>query len=132
MEQSVATREDVDERTELRNRDDAARVDRTDVSRGRVEDQRDPTTSLFNRAAVLRSDGHRADDTVVVNGDVRTGLLLQGVDDLALGSDDLADLVNRDLHRDDLRRHFGDFTAGRGDGVGDELQDRQTSILRLV
>ena len=46
-------------------------------------------------------------DAVVVDGDVRTGLLLQRVDDLALGPDDLTDLVDRDLHGDDLRRAVG-------------------------
>ena len=106
-------------------------VDRADLGGGRVEDQRDAATGLFDRVAVLGPDGHRADDAVVVDGDVRTGLLLQGVDDLALGADDLTDLVDRDLHGDDLRRAGGHVVTRLGDGAGHDLEDREPGFLGL-
>ena len=70
---------------------------------GRVEDQLDPPLRLFDRRAVLGADAHRADDAVVAHRHVGAGLLGDGVDDLALGPDHLADLVHRDLEADDLR-----------------------------
>ena len=107
VQQAVPARQHVDEGTELGDVDHPAPVDRADVGGRRVQDQRDAAPGLFHRVAVLGTDRHRADHTVVVDGDVRTGLLLQGVDDLALGADDLTDLVDRDLHGDDLRRAGG-------------------------
>ena len=73
-------------------------------------------SGLVDRAAVGRADGDRADHAVVVDGDVGAGLLLDRVDDLALGPDHLADLVDRDLEADDLRRGLADLGPGLGDG----------------
>ena len=47
--------------------------------------------------------------------DVGAGLLLDRVDDLALGPDDLADLVDRDLEADDLRCGVAHLGARRRD-----------------
>ena len=96
VDQAVAAREDVDERTELGDVHDAARVDLADLGRGRVEDELDLAPGLGDLQAVGRADRDRADHAVVVDGDVGAGLLLDRVDDLALGPDDLADLVDRD------------------------------------
>ena len=106
VDQAVAAGEDVDEGTELGDVDDLAGVDVADLGRGRVEDQLDPASGLGDGGAVLRADGDGADHAVVVDVDVGAGLLLDGVDDLALGPDDLADLVDRDLEADDLRRRL--------------------------
>ena len=46
VDQAVATREDVDERTELGDVDDAALVDRAHLGGRRVEDELDPTLGL--------------------------------------------------------------------------------------
>ena len=103
--QAVAAREDVDERTELGDVHDPAGVDLAELGRRRVEDQ------LDLRAWPLRPRRRRSEPivtmpthAVVVDRDVGAGLLLDRVDDLALGPDDLADLVDRDLEADDLRR----------------------------
>ena len=51
---------------------------------------------------------------------------------LPLWSDDLADLVDRDLEADDLRRTFTHIVAGSGDSAVHDLEDLETSILGLV
>ena len=118
VEQAVAAREDVDERTELGDVHDPARVDRADLGGGRVEDELDlalgPRRPAPPSVEPMRD---RADHAVVVDGDVGAGLLLDRVDDLALGPDDLADLVDRDLEADDLRGGLADLGAGLGDGA---------------
>ena len=106
---------DVDERAELGDVDDPALVDRADLGRRRVEDQLDPALRLGDRGAVLRTDRHDADTVGVLHRDVGAGLLLDRVDDLALGPDHLADLVDRDLEADDLRCRLAHVVAGRGD-----------------
>ena len=116
VEQAVTAREDVDERTELGDVDDPALVGLADLGGRRVEDELDLALGLGHRAAVGRADADPADRAVVVDADVGAGLLLDGVDDLALGPDDLADLVHRDLEADDLRGGLADLVAGLGDG----------------
>src|SRR5207248_4890636 len=116
VEQAVTPRKDVHERTELGDVHDLALVGLADLGGGRVEDQLDAATGLADGLTVLRSDGHRAHDTVVVDVDVGTGLLLQGVDDLALRADDLADLVHRDLEADDLWCGAAHLGPRLGDG----------------
>ena len=60
----------VDEGPELGDVDHLARVDRADVGRRRVEDERDAPAGLLDGVAVLGPDGHRAHHAVVVDGDV--------------------------------------------------------------
>ena len=79
-----------------------------------------------------RADGDGADHAVVVDGDVGAGLGLDGVDDLALRPDDLADLVDRDLEADDLRSGLADLGAGLGDGLLHDVEDREAGFLGLL
>ena len=116
VEQAVAAREDVDERTELGDVHDPARCRSAPTSA--VGGSR--ISSIWRSASSTASPSvepmrHRADHAVVVDGDVGAGLLLDRVDDLALGPDDLADLVDRDLEADDLRCGRADLGAGLGD-----------------
>ena len=113
VDQPVAARKDVDERTELGDVDDAAFVDRADLGGRRVEDELDPALRLGDRGAVLRTDRDDADTVGVLHRDVGAGLLLDRVDDLALGPDHLADLVDRDLEADDLRCGLAHVVARR-------------------
>ena len=113
MDQAVAAGEDVDEGPELRDVDDPAAVDGAHLGRRRVEDQLDAAAGLVDHRALLGADGDGADGAVVVDVDVRAGLLLDGVDDLALRADDLADLVDRDLEAHDLRGVLPDLGPGR-------------------
>ena len=83
-------------------------------------------------ALVDGADRDGADHAVVVDGDVGAGLGLDGVDDLALRPDDLADLVDRDLEADDLRGGLADLGAGLGDGLLHDLEDRQAGLLGLL
>ena len=132
MQEAITTGEDVHEGTELGDIHDLALVDLTDLCSRRVEDQGDPSTGLLDGMTVDCTDSHRAYDAVVVDSDVRAGLLLERVDDLALRADDLTDLVDRNLHRHDLRSTQGDVVARLGDGVRHDLEDLKTGHLGLV
>ena len=131
MHQAVAAREDVDERTELGDVDDPTLVDRTDVRRGRVEDELDPAARLSDRGAVLRADRHDADAVAVLHRDVGAGLLLDRVDDLALRPDHLADLVERDLEAHNLRRGLAHVVPRCGDRVVHDVEDLEPGVLGL-
>src|SRR5581483_9551196 len=78
VQQAVTAGQHVDEGAELGDVDHLARVHGADLGRGRVQDQRDAPTRLFHRVPVDRTDGDGAHHAVVVDGDVRTGLLLEG------------------------------------------------------
>ena len=106
VDQAVAAREDVDEGAELGDVDHPAGVDLAHVGRRRIDDEHDPLLGRLDLQAVGGADGDRADRAVVVDGDVGAGLLLDQVDDLALGPDHLTDAVDRDLERRDLRRRL--------------------------
>ena len=67
-----------------------------DLGHLRVGDGVDHRASRLGRRAVGRTD---VDGAVVLDRDVGAGLVLDLVDHLALRADDLADLVDRDLHR---------------------------------
>src|SRR5262245_16774032 len=131
VHQAVAARKDVHEGAELRDVHDASLVDRTNLGRRRVEDQLDATLGLLDRGAVLRADRHEADAVVVLHRDVGAGLLLDRVDDLALGPDDLADLVDRDLEADDLRCGVADLFARLVDRGPHHPEDLEPGVLRL-
>ena len=82
-----------------------------------------PATGFGHGSAVGRTDRNGTDLAVVVDVDVGACLLLEKVDDLALGADDLADLVHRDLEADDLRRRLVDLDARGRDGLVHDLED---------
>ena len=111
MQQTVAAWENIDERTELGDVHNTTHVDSSDIGLWRVDDAQDTSLGFLNTEAIDRTDGHNADHAVVVDIDVGAGLLLDGVDDLALWPDDLADLVERHGDRDDLWCSLGNFAA---------------------
>src|SRR5436190_350499 len=76
VDEAVSTGEDVDERTELGDVDDASLVDRAHLRARRVEDQLDPTPRLLDCGTVLRSDGDDAHTVGVLHRDVGARLLL--------------------------------------------------------
>src|SRR5690606_13539344 len=132
VEQAVAAGEDVHEGAELGDVHHAARVGLAHLGGGRVEDQLDLPLGLLDGGLVDAADRDRADHAVVVDGDVGAGLGLDGVDDLALRPDDLADLVDRDLEADDLRGGLAHLVAGRRDGLGHDVEDLQAGFLGLL
>ena len=131
MDQAVATREDVDEGAELGDVDDAPLVDRAHLRRRRVENELDTALGLLDRGTVFRADGHDADAVGVLHRDVGPGLLLDRVDDLALGPDHLADLVDWDLEAHDLRCRVADSLTRLGNGGTHHLEDLQPRFLGL-
>src|SRR3954453_7497264 len=120
VQQAVLAREQRDERTEVRGLDHGAEVALADLRHRRVRDAVDDRAGSLGGLAVGRTDVDRA---VVLDRDLGAGVVLDLVDDLALGADDLTDLVDRHLHRDDPRGVEGHL--GRCvDGLGHHVQDR--------
>ena len=132
VHQAVTTRKDVDEGTELGDVDHLARVDRTDLCGRRIEDQLDLTLSLVDGSHVDRGDRNDSVLAVVVDTDVGSGLGLDRVDHLALGPDDLTDLVGRDLDADDLGRCLGELGAWAVECLGHDPEDLQSGVTGLI
>ncbi len=132
MKQAVAAGQYVDECPELGDVHHAALVGRPNVGAGRVEDQPDLALRLGHRSQIRRRDRHDADRTVVVDADVGTRVCLDRVDHLALGSDDLADLVHWDFEGDDLGGVVPHLGPGLDDGLGHHVEDVEASLASLV
>ena len=132
MHETVTSGEDVDEGTELGDRHHAAVVHGAEFGLGRIDDGEDARFGIFHAPALHGTDGDDAHHAVVVDADVGAGLLLDGVDDLALGSDHFTDLVERDGDRRDLRSRLGHFGARCGDGRVHHVEDGETSFLGLI
>src|SRR5690606_33576890 len=75
--------------------------------------------------------GADVDGAVVLDGDVGARVLLDLVDHLALGADDLADLVHGDLHGDDPRGVRGHLVRDV-DGLAHHVEDVQPRVAGLV
>jgi hypothetical protein len=132
VQEAVPPGEDVDEGAELGDVDDLARVDGAYLGARGVEDQLDAASGLVDGRGLLGADGHPPDAAVVVDGDVGAGLLLEGVDHLALRADHLADLVHRDLEADDLGGIGLDAGGRLGDGAGNHVEDRVAGVAGLL
>ena len=132
MHETVATREDVDERAELCDVHHATGVSGAKFRRRRVDDVEDACLCIFDLRRIWRTDGHDADSTVVVDCDVCTSLLLNRVDDLALRADDLTDLVERNGERHDLRCALGDRRARCANRCRHHVENLETCFLRLL
>src|SRR3954471_20292963 len=100
VQQPVLARNQGDEGTEGRRLHDGPQVTLADLRHGRVGDRVDRRPGRLGRGAVGRAD---VDGPVVLDRDVRAGVLLDLVDHLALRPDDLADLVYRNLDADHPR-----------------------------
>src|SRR5699024_4795744 len=74
--------------------------------------------------------GVDVDGAVVLDGDVGAGVLLDLVDHLALGADDLTDLGHRDLHGQHARGSGRHLVRGV-DGRGHHVQDVQSRLAGL-
>jgi len=131
----VSPREDVDEGTELGDVHDLARVDGSDVGLGRLDESGRSACGLRRRPETGPwPDGHEAETSAVRSSDGRCpppSRLARVLMKLALGSDDLADPVDRDLEGDDLGALSA--TSGRGPAMtpGHDLEDRQSSVAGL-
>src|SRR5690348_2221542 len=101
VQQAVLARQQRDERAERGRLHHGAEETLAHLGDVRVGDRIDRRARGLGGRAVGGTDVDRA---VVLDGDLGAGVLLDGVDHLALGPDDLADLVHRDLDGDDPRR----------------------------
>jgi hypothetical protein len=93
VHESVTSGKDVDECTELSGADNAAFVDRVELCGRRINNRKDASLGIFHAEVVWRTNSHNADCAVIADCNVCTSFLLNGVDDLALRSDDFAHLV---------------------------------------
>ena len=123
MHQAIAAREDVHKRPEGSDVHHFAAIDLADFSGRRVQDQADLALCLADAISIGGGDGDNAGILGVVHVDLGPSLGLYGVDDLPLGADDLADLVQRDLKLDDLGGRGTNVVTGGGNGPGHDLQD---------
>src|SRR5690606_18787985 len=112
VEEAVLARGQGDEGAEGRRLDDGADEALAHLGHLRVGDRVDGLAGGLGRGAVRRADVDRA---VVLDGDVGAGVLLDLVDHLALGADDLTDLVDGDLDGDDARSGGGHLVGGVDD-----------------
>src|SRR5690606_5049007 len=90
VQQSVLAGQQRDEGAERGDLHHGAEELLADLRVGGVGDGVHLRAGRLGRRAVGRTDVHRA---VLLDGDLRTGLVLDGVDRLALGPDELTDLV---------------------------------------
>src|SRR5579859_2688853 len=98
-----------------------------DLGNVRVRDRVDRRPGGLRRGAVRRADVDRA---VVLNRDLRARFLLDRVDHLALRPDDLADLVDGDLDRDDPGSVLA-HVRRRADRLAHHAEYRQPRVARL-
>ena len=131
MNETVAAGQDVDERTELGDVDHLAHIHATNIGLWRVDDAENPRLGFLDAEPVDGTDGHNAMDAIVVDIDIRPGFLLNGVDDLALRPDDLADLVEGNHDRNDLRCRFRHGRVRGGDTGVHVGQNLVASFLGL-
>src|SRR5581483_9575086 len=129
VHQTVSPRHQVDERPERRDLDDLAGEPLSDAQGAGVRDLVDHLRRLVGAGPLARADEHRA---VVLDVDVGPGDRDDLVDPLALGADDLADLVDRDLDREDPRRLRVDLLPGGGDRPEHRVEDEQPGLPRLL
>ena len=132
MHQTISARKDVHERPECGDVHHLPVVDLANIGGGRVQNQPDLALGLVHLVAVGRRNGDDARVLGVIHIDLGPSLRLDGVDDLALGPDDLADLVQRDLELDDLGGSGPDIVPGGIDGACHHLQNLEPGITSLV
>ena len=128
VQQAIGTRGQVHEGTEGGGLHNLAVVGLAGFRHVRVGDGVDDLLGLFSTLAALGRDEH---GTVILDGDLGAGLFLDLVDHLALRTDDLADLVDRNGGGDDARRERAHL--GRAvDALVDDLKDGGAGFLGLL
>src|SRR3712207_9410013 len=91
-----------------------------------------PYTTLFRSLRALSRDGCDLNRAVVLDVDLRSRLGHDLADHLPARTDDVADLLHRDLHGHDPRRVRRQLAAaGRSEEHTSELQSRQYLVCRL-
>src|SRR5262249_22138987 len=125
--QTVAARRDLDEGPEILDRGDLTLVDAADADL--LGDRLHLGPRRFGLGAVHVPDKHRA---IVLDVDLRAGLLLNGLDRLAAGTDQQTDLFRIDLDGQQPRRVVGDAEARLAERAEHELEDLTPSLASLL
>src|SRR5215468_9174921 len=128
VQQAVLAGQQRDERAERGRLHHGAKEALTHLGDVRVGDRVDRGPRRLGRRAV---GGPDVDGAVVLDGDLGAGVVLDRVDHLALRADDLADLVHRDLDRDDPRG-VGRHLPRLGDGAAHDVQDGEPGRAGLL
>src|SRR5206468_1012520 len=117
VQQPLNARDDLDERAERRRALHDAFVNPADFRL--LHEPR------YHVSGPLRSLAHarNRDHTRVLHVDLGARLLLNTADGLALGTDEVADLVWTDLNRDDARSVLGELRARLGHRLLHDVQD---------
>ena len=128
MQQAVFAGQQRHERTERGDLDDGSEELLADLGVGGVGNGVHLSTSRLSRGSVDRTDVHGA---VFLDRDVGSGLVLNGVDRLALGADQLTNLVDRNLNADHARCRGGHLVRAI-DGLVDHREDGRAGLLGLT
>src|SRR5690554_6878893 len=127
MYQTILTRQDVNEGTEVHNALNAALVDCAHFDLG--SDFLDPVYSSLSGGGISGVDFHVA---VVIQVDGRTGLVADTTDGSTTLTDNITDLVRMDLDGGDARSALRQLGAGLGDNLVHLVQDVQTRSVGLL
>ena len=118
----LAARGELDEDAEVGGTGDLAR---DDVAHLGVAGQAvHPAARQFDHGLVVGRDD---DAAVIGHVDAAAGLLLDGADNASAGTDEGADLLDGDLHPDQLGSVPAHLGAGFRDGLGHAVQDVQAT-----
>ena len=132
MQQTVTSGHELNERAEVEDRADSTFVNLSLF--GLCDDGLDFRKCCVDARLVFRGDLHAADSEllVLVDRDGCSGLFLNALDNLALGTDYGTDHLLRNLDGDQTRHVGLVVLAGLGDGLVDYVEDVQTSVTGLV
>src|SRR5258708_6823863 len=126
VQQTIGPRNDFDERAELGDTHHFAQIRFADFGNGRQIV--DHLNSFLRGRAVVGGD---IDFAGIVHVNLHAGLLDNAADHLATRSDQVADLVHRDLQGVNARSEGGDVVAAAGEDSFHLVQDVQTTVPRL-
>src|SRR5690554_7948059 len=127
MYQTILTRQDVNEGTEVHNALNATLVDCAHFDLG--SDFLDPVYSSLSGGRISGVDFHVA---IVIQVDGSTGLVTDTTDGSATLTDNITDLVRMGLDGGDARSALRQLGAGLGDNLVHLVQDVQTRSVGLL
>ncbi|CAB4871832.1 unannotated protein [freshwater metagenome] len=127
MQQPVFAGHERHECTERRDFDNGSEELLANFGIDGVRDLVDAVARRLSRGSVVRTD---VDSTVFFDRNLGSGLVLDGVDCLALRSDELTDFVDGDLDRDHARCSRCHL-IGSVDGLVEDVEDCESSSLGL-
>src|SRR6476620_1485646 len=127
VDQAILARQQGDKRTERGGLDHRTQEPLPHLRQLRVGDRVDPINCRLRGRSVGRTHVDRA---VVLDGDLGTSVFLDAVDHLALGANDRADLVDRDLHHSDTRCVWAHLVRAVN-RLAHDLENEQSGIAGL-